>query len=73
MVAGLAALPALLAYYEAPFRRGKRFGSDLNKWVDGVIGGWTASATGRMQVQLLAIDNARLVGIIRAGGWGRLS
>jgi hypothetical protein len=51
------------AYYEAPFGRGKRFGSNINRWVDGFIGGWTASATGRMQVQLLAIENARLVGM----------
>jgi hypothetical protein len=51
------------AYYEAPFGRGKRFGANINRWVDGVIGGWTASATGRFQVQTLSIDNARLVGM----------
>jgi hypothetical protein len=51
------------AYYEAPFGRGKRFGSNINRWVDGFIGGWTASATGRFQVQTLAISNARLVGM----------
>jgi hypothetical protein len=51
------------AYYEAPFGRGRRFGSSINRWVDGFIGGWSASATGRFQKQLLAIDNARLVGM----------
>ena len=51
------------AYYEAPFGRGKRFGANINRWVDGVLGGWTASATGRLQVQTLAIENARLVGM----------
>jgi hypothetical protein len=51
------------AYYEAPFGRGKRFGATINPWLDGVIGGWTASMTGRMQVQTLSIDNATLVGM----------
>jgi hypothetical protein len=51
------------AYYEAPFGRGRRFGSNINRWVDGAIGGWSASATGRLQRQVLSIDNARLVGM----------
>ena len=26
--------------YQLPLGRGRRWGSDLNKWVDGVVGGW---------------------------------
>ena len=51
------------AYYEAPFGRGRRFGATMNRWLDGVVGGWSASTTGRMQVQTLSIDNAQLVGM----------
>jgi hypothetical protein len=55
----------LNAYFEAPFGRGKRFGATMNPWLDRVIGGWTVSTTGRMQVQTLSIDNAVLVGMTR--------
>jgi hypothetical protein len=29
--------------FETPFGRGKRFGGNVNKWVDGFIGGWQIS------------------------------
>ena len=29
--------------YELPFGKGRMFGNGVNKWVDGVIGGWTIS------------------------------
>ena len=51
------------AYYEAPFGRGKRFGANIDPWLDRVIGGWTVSTTGRMQLQTVSIDNAVLVGM----------
>ena len=51
------------AFYEVPVGRGKRFGSSMNGWLDGIIGGWNVSSTGRMQVQTLSINNARLVGM----------
>lgn len=51
------------AYYEAPFGRGQRFGANINPWLDRVAGGWTVSMTGRLQVQTLSIENARLVGM----------
>jgi len=51
------------AFYEVPVGRGKRFGSDMNRWFDGVVGGWNVSTTGRMQVETLTINNARLVGM----------
>ncbi len=31
------------AVYELPFGKGKQFGSDMNKAVDAVVGGWTVS------------------------------
>lgn len=31
---------ALVVSYELPFGRGKRFGSGMNRWVDGMAGGW---------------------------------
>jgi len=29
--------------YDLPFGRGRHYGSNVNKWVDGVLGGWTVS------------------------------
>ena len=35
--------------YEIPVGRGKRFGSDMNPWLNGIIGNWEFSGTGRLQ------------------------
>jgi len=32
-----------LVVYELPFGRGRRFGGRMNRWLDGVTGGWTVS------------------------------
>jgi hypothetical protein len=37
------------ANYELPFGKGKRFGSNLNPWINGVVGGWQIN--GIMTVQ----------------------
>jgi hypothetical protein len=51
-------------YYEVPFGHGKRFGGGVNKWVNGVIGNWEVSGTGRVQVRDFRIDDpSRLVGM----------
>ena len=51
-------------YYELPVGRGKRFGSDINPWLNGLIGNWEFSGTGRLQVRDFRIDDAsRLVGM----------
>jgi hypothetical protein len=51
-------------YYELPIGRGKRFGADTNAWLNGVIGNWEFSGTGRLQVRDFRIDDAsRLVGM----------
>ena len=49
--------------YEIPVGHDRRFGRNINPWLDGVIGGWSVSLAGRLQVQTLAISNARLVGM----------
>jgi hypothetical protein len=53
----------LNGYYDLPFGRGKRFGSDWSPLVDGFAGGWSMSVTGRMFKRGLAIDDAVLVGM----------
>jgi hypothetical protein len=53
----------MLWTYDIPFGRGKRFGSNINPWVDYVVGGWTFSGTGRVQIQDFVLRNAVLVGM----------
>ena len=51
-------------YYELPVGRGKRFGADINPWLNGLIGNWEFSGTGRLQVRDFRIDDpSRLVGM----------
>jgi hypothetical protein len=38
--------------YDLPFGKNKRFGSGVNSFVDGVIGGWTVSPTWQMATEL---------------------
>ena len=50
--------------YELPFGQGKRFGSNVNGWVDRIIGGWQLGLNARMQSgQLVDLGNVRLVGM----------
>jgi Carboxypeptidase regulatory-like domain/TonB dependent receptor-like, beta-barrel len=39
--------------YQIPVGRGKRFGSNMSSWMDGVLGGWEWSGTGRVQQNLV--------------------
>ncbi len=51
-------------YYEVPVGRGQRFGGNINPWLNGLIGNWEFSGTGRLQVRDFRIDDAsRLVGM----------
>ena len=34
---------SVIGTYEFPFGRGKRFGSGMSRWVNGLVGGWTFS------------------------------
>jgi hypothetical protein len=49
--------------YEIPVGRGKRFGTDMNPIVNGVIGNWEFSGNARWQKQAFRIANAELVGM----------
>ena len=39
----------LTANYDIPFGRGRRFGTDANKYVNGALGDWAVNVTGRVQ------------------------
>ncbi len=49
--------------YEVPVGRGKRFGTDMNRWLDGLIGGWEYSGTARVQWRKLIADDVKLIGM----------
>jgi hypothetical protein len=49
--------------YELPFGRGRRFGTNMNAILDGLVGNWEFSGSGRMQVRDFRIEGVRLVGM----------
>jgi Carboxypeptidase regulatory-like domain/TonB dependent receptor len=49
--------------YEVPVGRGKRHGSNMNPILNGVIGNWEFSGTGRVQVRDFGVTLDRLVGM----------
>ena len=50
--------------YELPFGRGRRYGGNVNGFVDRLIGGWEFDGGGRVQSGLiLSFGNVRLVGM----------
>jgi hypothetical protein len=49
--------------YEVPVGRGKRFGADMNPWLNAVVGDWEFSGTGRVQVRDLGVTELRIVGM----------
>ncbi|MEX1129328.1 MAG: carboxypeptidase regulatory-like domain-containing protein [Vicinamibacterales bacterium] len=49
--------------YELPFGTGKRFASNVNPWVDRIIGSWSFQGVGRFQSgRLIDFGNVRMVG-----------
>jgi len=53
--------------YEVPVGRGRRFGTNMNAWLNGVLGNWEFSGTGRIQSgNRLNVANARLVGMTQS-------
>ena len=51
-----------LVNYELPVGRGERFGSNMNKWLDGVVGNWQVNLTGRVETgRLIDIGDVKLV------------
>ena len=53
----------MLWSYDVPVGRGKRFGANMNPWVDGVVGGWTFSGLGRVQRPNFRLTNTQIVGM----------
>jgi hypothetical protein len=54
----------MTAIYDLPFGRGKRFATNVNRWVDGIVGGWSLNMTGRVQSgSILNFGNVRVVGL----------
>ena len=53
----------LMWTYDLPVGRGRRIGSNMSAWLDGVLGGWMISGTGRVQVQSFVLRNSVLVGM----------
>jgi hypothetical protein len=50
--------------FQVPVGRGKRFGTDMNAWLDGFAGGWMFSGTFRIQSgNLQDLGNIRVVGM----------
>jgi hypothetical protein len=50
--------------YDVPFGRGKRYGTNMNVWLDGILGGWLWSGTSRIQSgPLTDLGNVRVVGM----------
>jgi hypothetical protein len=48
-----------------PVGRGQRFGTNWNKWLDGIAGGWSFKGVGRFQAQAVDFGNVRLVGMTK--------
>jgi hypothetical protein len=53
----------MLWTYDIPYGRGKRFGANINPWVDYLVGGWVFSGAGRVQVQSFVLRDAVIVGM----------
>jgi hypothetical protein len=52
--------------YEVPVGRGRRFGTDMNRVMDGILGGWEFSGNARFQSQRYQIVGAKLEGMTQA-------
>jgi hypothetical protein len=44
-----------------PVGRGQRFGTDMNGWLEGLLGGWSFTGVGRVQARMVNLGNIRLV------------
>jgi hypothetical protein len=50
--------------FELPFGQGKKFGSNVSRWMNQVVGGWEVDGVVRVQSgQILDFGNVRLVGM----------
>jgi hypothetical protein len=44
--------------YQIPVGRGQRFGTNMNRWLNGALGGWEWSGTGRVQANTVVFRGA---------------
>ena len=49
--------------WSVPVGRGRRFGTDMDRWLDAIVGGWEFNGAGRIQARVLNFGNVRLVGM----------
>jgi hypothetical protein len=49
--------------WQIPVGRGQRYGTNMNSFLDGVLGGWSFNGVGRIQARVLDFGNVRLVGM----------
>ena len=49
--------------WSVPVGRDRRFGTDMARWLDAVVGGWEFHGAGRIQNRLLDFGNVNLVGM----------
>ena len=49
--------------YEVPVGRGRRFGGNMNRWFDAVVGNWEYSGTGRVHREQYDLGSVRVVGM----------
>jgi hypothetical protein len=67
LVRSTAAVPHALkmaVIYQLPIGRGRRFGTDMNAWLDAAVGGWSLNLTGRVQSgTILNFGNVRVEGM----------
>ena len=49
--------------YEVPVGRGRRFGGNMNRWLDAVVGNWQWSGTGRVQKELYDMGSVKIFGM----------
>lgn len=49
--------------WTVPVGRGRRFGTNMHPWLDGVVGGWEFSGAARIQARMINFGNVRLVGL----------
>jgi hypothetical protein len=50
-------------HYEVPVGRGRRFGTNMNPVLNGVLGGWEFSGSGMVKTDRYRIEGAQLVGM----------
>ncbi|MGH9411414.1 MAG: TonB-dependent receptor domain-containing protein [Vicinamibacterales bacterium] len=54
----------VLTNYEIPVGHGQRFGDNMNRWLDGIVGNWQVNLTGRVETgRLWDIGDVKLVNL----------